>query len=253
MSAILGVFYNEPRPIDDGLVTRMFARMQMRGRNPSAAWSIDGVAMGVARQQWELHDDISGNVCVVDEGDLVIAADASIYYRQDLHRKFVARGVPIGGMTASHLILAAYRAWGDQCVAQLEGDYAFIVYDRRCRRVFCARDFGGKRPLHFADLGSALVLGSTAAAVLAHPECPKDFNLLHLAEAAGSLWPSAQETAYAAVSLIPAGWSLSWTAGRKARLQQHWHPPEGPASEGSDSRKQRASCGSCCSAPLTSD
>ena len=210
----------------------MLGRMGRRGHDVSAAWRLNSAAVAVARHEWELQDDISGNVCEVDEGDLVVGADASIYYKQDLRCKLAAKGMRIGGPTASHLILAAYRAWGDRCVEHLEGDYAFILYDRRYRSVFCARDFGGKRPLHYADLGHTLVLGSTAAAVLAHPDCPDDFNLLHLAEAAGALWQSSQETAYQAVSLIPAGWSLTWNAGHGAHVQQHWYPPENSTAKG---------------------
>ena len=233
MSAILGVFHKEPgRPVADAVVTAMLGRMGRRGHDVSAAWRLNSAAVAVARHEWELQDDISGNVCEVDEGDLVVGADASIYYKQDLRCKLAAKGMRIGGPTASHLILAAYRAWGDRCVEHLEGDYAFILYDRRYRSVFCARDFGGKRPLHYADLGHTLVLGSTAAAVLAHPDCPDDFNLLHLAEAAGALWQSSQETAYQAVSLIPAGWSLTWNAGHGAHVQQHWYPPENSTAKG---------------------
>jgi asparagine synthase (glutamine-hydrolysing) len=225
MSAILGVLRTEARPVATGLARRLLDRMPARGCDRSAVWSMDGAALAVGRYEWELHDDWSGEVLVLDEGDFVIAADASIYYSKELRERLVQADARIGGTTASHLILAAYRAWGERCVEHLEGDYAFIVYDRGRRRVFCARDFGGKRPLYYADLGHTLVLASTMTAVVAHPDCPDDLNLIYLAETAGALWGSAHETAYRAVSLLPAGWSLSWPPGARPLARQDWYPP----------------------------
>ncbi len=226
MSGILGVFNFDQRPIDDGVVRRLLDRMSARGQERSAVWSRDGAALAAVRNDWELDDGFSGEALVVDDGGLVIAADASIYYRKDLCEKAAAGGVAIGGSTPSHLILAAYRVWGERCVEHLEGDYAFIIWDSVKRRVFCSRDFAGPRPLCYADLGHTLIVASSLSAVVAHPQCPDDFNHIFLAEVAAGLWLPAQETAYRAVSLIPAGSSLSKTSAIAARVTQHWNPPE---------------------------
>src|SRR5712691_11135294 len=226
MSGILGVFNVDQQPVEDRLVRRLLDRMRARGHDRIGVWTTNGAALAVSRNEWELEDGFRDGVLVVEEGDLVIAADASLYYRKDLREKLAANDTRISGTTPSHLILAAYRAWGEHCVAHLEGDYAFILWDRGKRRVFCSRDFAGLRPLFYADLGDTLVVASTLSAVVAHPDCPNDFNLEFLAETAAGLWLPAQETAYRAVSLIPAGSSLSKTSGGGARLKQNWYPPE---------------------------
>lgn len=226
MSGILAVFNKGGQPVDEGLVRRLLGRMRSRGDDRAQTWCGGGAALAVARNAWESEEAFSGAALVVTEGDLLIAADASIYYQQDLRDKLKKRHERLGGTTPSHLILAAYRAWGEQCVHNLEGDYAFILWDRSRRRVFCARDFAGSRPLFYADLGQSLVVASTLAAVVAHPHCPDDFNLEVLADTAAALWPSPHETAYRAVNLIPAGSYLSHSSGQPAQLRQHWHPPE---------------------------
>jgi asparagine synthase (glutamine-hydrolysing) len=232
MSGIVGVFNSDRGPVDDALVRRLLDRMRSRGSDRTGVWSADGGALAVGRNNWELADGFSGDVLAVEDGDLVIAADASIYYRKDLGDKLAAKNVRVTGTTPSHLILAAYRAWGEECVKHLEGDYAFIVHDHARRRTFCARDFGGKRPLYYADLDRGLILGSTIAAILGHPDCPDTLNIPYLAEAAGLLWPSARETAYEAIALVPAGWSLSWTGKQRTRPRQDWVLPEGESAGG---------------------
>ena len=227
MSGILGVFSVDQRPIDARLMRGLLDRMRARGQDRSAVWRAPGVALAACRNEWERGDGFSGDVLVVDEDDLIVAADASVYYRKDLRDKLAARDVRVGGTTPSHLILAAYRAWGERCAEHLEGDYAFIIWDRGQRRVFCARDFAGCRPLFYADLGQTLVLASTQATVVAHPDCPDDFNLAFLAEVAAGLWLPAQDTAYRAVSLLPAGCSLVKQPDTPVRVQRHWYPPDG--------------------------
>ena len=226
MSGILGVFSKSDQPVDESLMRRMLGQMSARGDDRSQIWRADGAALSVARNAWELEDGLSGDVLVVADGDLVVAADASLYYRRELRDKLTALDQRLGGTTPSHLILAAYRAWGEHCLQHLEGDYSFILWDRSQRRVFCARDFAGSRPLFYADLDHSIVIASTLSAVVAHPRCPDDLNLEFLAETAAALWPSPHETAYRAVNLVPAGSRLSQSNGRAAQVQQHWHPPE---------------------------
>ena len=61
----------------------------------------------------------------------------------------------------AELILEAYRAWGDECVAHLLGDFAFATWDAARRRLFCARDHFGVRPFYYARAGEPLVFGSS--------------------------------------------------------------------------------------------
>ena len=226
MSGILGVFNADGRPVEQSLLERMLAPMRRRGLDRSAVWSSDGAALAAARHEWELRDDFGGAVLVVNEGDLLVAADASLFYRDDLRAKLAGQDVPTGGTSASHLILAAYRAWGAACVEHLEGDYAFILYDRPNRRVFCTRDFVGKRPAYFADLGDTFVVASAIGSILAHPACSPELNLVVVAATAAGLFSSAgRDTSYQAVQTLPAACHLSWQRGVITGPTRHWVPP----------------------------
>jgi asparagine synthase (glutamine-hydrolysing) len=225
MSGVLGAFtIGQDRPGDD-LLQRMLGAMRPRGSDISAIWRRDGegAALAVARNAWERAPEFSGETLVLWDGDVTVAADASLYYRDDLERR-LGRAAG-GGNTPSHLILAAYRRWGERCLRYLEGDYAFVLWDRTARRAFCARDFAGSRPLFYAEVGGTLFVASTIAALRAHPACSATLNHAVLAETAANLWQSPHETPYAAITAIPAGFSLSWSGAGTVSLAQHWDPP----------------------------
>ena len=226
MTAILGIFdLQEPAP-GDVVAHRMLAAMHVRGGDRRAVARSVGAVLGVARYEWELATGLSGAALVVEDGDVIVAADASLYYVDDLRRALAAAGVTPVGATPSHLIAAAYRAWGDRCVDHLEGDFAFIAWNRSRRQLFSARDFYGSRPLFYATLGSTVVVASSIAGILAHPRCPADFNVTSIAEAAAGLFAEPAETPYRAVRRFPAGHALLMSESRpSAELRRVWTPP----------------------------
>ncbi|MHB1224488.1 MAG: asparagine synthetase B family protein [Gemmatimonadaceae bacterium] len=202
----------------------------MRGRGDAepvvTSWSDGAALLAVSRLDWELAGDFSGAVGVLAEHGLCVAADASIYHRAELRRRLEARGVPVGGDTASHFILAAYRVWGTECASHLEGDFAFVIWDAARRRAVCARDSVGRRALHYARCGDTLVVASSVGGVLAHPGCSHELNLTAIgALAAGMLWSAGAESCYQAVRVLPAAHTLVWTADGVGGPMPHWQPP----------------------------
>src|SRR5689334_129304 len=124
-------------------LTRMLAALSSRGDRVERSREGESV-LAVARFSWELADEFSGPALIVHDDDISVGADATIYHRADLLQRLAASNVRPRGRTAAHLIAAAYRAWGTDCTQYLEGDFAFVVLDRKSRRTFAARDFMGR-------------------------------------------------------------------------------------------------------------
>lgn len=226
MSGILGVFPRTGAPPNGAIPRGMLDAMRRRGADHTELWQNGPAALGVARYDWELGDGFSGPVLVGEDEDLVVAADASLYYRAELRRQLDGAGVRTGGDTPSHLILAAYRAWGERCAERIEGDWAFVLWDRTRGRVFCSRNFGGKRPLFYAELNGTLIIASAISAILAYPDCPRELNLAAVAADAAALFAEPHETCYRAIRNLPAGCSLArGEAAGAVRLTRHWSPP----------------------------
>lgn len=222
MSGILAVLGERQPRISS--VAAMLGRMARRGVDRTGCWQDRSATLAVTRNDWEMSAGFSGDALVVAEGPLIVAADASLYYLDDLRHALAAKGVTVRGPTPSHHILAAYRAWGEACVNQLEGDFSFVLWDGERQVAFCARDFAGKRPLFFAELGSTLVVASTIEGVLAHPYCSAELDLTAIAGAAAGLFAATRETPYRSIRRFLAGYSLRWETGRVFEMR-HWEPP----------------------------
>jgi asparagine synthase (glutamine-hydrolysing) len=225
VSALVGVFPLRRADADRGTVRAMLDATPQRGADCTAVRHIGSAVLGVSRHAWELEAGSSGPVLIAHDGGIAVIADASLYYRGDLERALAARGVRPLGATPSHLILAAYQAWGDECAAHLEGDFAFIVWNSRTQHVLAARDFAGKRPLFHARVGNTLIVASSIAAIRAHPACPHDLDLTVLAEEASALTGSCDQTCWRAIRRLPPGATLRWHPERDVQVSAPWEPP----------------------------
>src|SRR5215471_2824102 len=70
---------------------------------------------------------------------------------------------PIASEDALHL----YEDLGTQCLHQLRGEFAFVLWDEHHRRMFAARDRFGIKPLFYAMHGDTLCFASEAKALFA--------------------------------------------------------------------------------------
>lgn len=117
------------------------------------------------------------------DGQLVLVADARIDNRVELGRRL---GIPLekaGRLSDPGFILAAYEAWGRDCVRHLLGDFVFLLWDGRSRTLVGARDGLGQRVLFFHRSPSRVAFASTPAALLALDDVPARLNRLKVAMA----------------------------------------------------------------------
>ncbi|MGH7627747.1 MAG: asparagine synthase-related protein [Gemmatimonadaceae bacterium] len=225
MSAILGVFTSAAALPDEPMLAAMLHAMRRRGADATDIWRAGHAALGVSRFAWEQPGAPADSRLLLADDELVVVTDAALYYRDDLQRRLREQRVAARGTSATHLVAAAYRAWGAAAAAQLEGDFAFIIWDRIHHRVCAARDFGGKRTLFHAQVGEVLIVASTIGGVLAYPGCPGALDPDEIAATAAGLFSAPSDTCYQAVRRLPAGNTLIAAPGESARVAPHWSPP----------------------------
>src|SRR6478672_7377286 len=86
-------------------LTRMLAALSPRG-DCYEVWRNEESVLAVTRFEWEMADEFSGSALIVNDGDISVAADASIYHRNDLLRALAGANVRATGRSAAHLIAA---------------------------------------------------------------------------------------------------------------------------------------------------
>jgi len=205
------------------------ARLANLGGADEQTWTDGEALLAATRKPWELGEDHSGPILVLESTDLVVVADASLYDRERLLAELGSAGVIPVGSTPSHLIAAAYRAWGPQLAAHLVGDFAFVIWDRRLHRLVAARDPLGMRALFVARIGDRIAFASSSRALAELTGRADALNLACLgAQVAGLIWSNGTDTAFEGVDPVPTGHCVTWEAGR-SRVERFWQAPEAPS------------------------
>jgi asparagine synthase (glutamine-hydrolysing) len=233
MSGLLAVF-GPQLPTDAQWAV---ARERM-GTLGTERWQVvggEGGALAVGRYAWEDATDFSNGVLVAEDGGLIVAADASLYHRDALVRALSGAGISPRSLAPAHLLLAAYRAWGDRLCDWIDGDFAVVVWDRAAGRVFAVRDLTGRRPLYFAQRGDQFAVSSSVRALVDLPFVSNTLNLPALgAQAAGLLWSAGADTAFRDVRVLRAAHVMVWNGVGPARVTRFWSPPSAPARDAGD-------------------
>jgi asparagine synthase (glutamine-hydrolysing) len=161
--------------------------------------------------------------CDDEDGRLVLVMDGRVDNWEELRRNLLARKVSLRNRSDAELVLRAYQIWGEGCVKQIDGDFAFVVWDADKQRVYCARDRVGARPFYYHWNKRTLVFASELHAVLNVPWVNQVLNKGVLAEFLGAEWYSRDETLWQGVSRLVSGHILT-VADKQLHTNRYWYP-----------------------------
>jgi asparagine synthase (glutamine-hydrolysing) len=173
----------------------------------------------------------------LDGGALIITFNGEIYNYLEIREQLQDLGHKFRTQTDTEVVLRAYQEWGEECLQRFNGMWSFAIWDRRNRRLFCARDRFGVKPFYYALQDGRFYLASEIKQILQASGMPGVANprtVFHFLEW-GQVDHSA-ETFFEGVQQLPAGHSL--TVDLKEPLQpvlrRYWELCTGPEIRGND-------------------
>ncbi|MEQ1607675.1 MAG: asparagine synthase-related protein [Hyphomonadaceae bacterium] len=156
-----------------------------------------------------------------DDG-LAVVADARLDNRDEL----AAATGSAPSATEAMLILSAYLRWGEETPQRLLGDFAFALWDGRQRKLFCARDHVGVRPLVYSENAQGVAVASEIKGILALGGEHR-FSTEGMADFLAGIVPERDATWYAGIKRLPPGHAMS-VKREGSRVWAYWRP-EPPA------------------------
>ena len=180
------------------------------------------------------------------DGRYVMVFDGEIYNYVELAQRLAGRGVQLRSRSSSEVLLEMYAWLGKDVVRQLRGMYAFAIWDRRDRELFCARDpfgikpffyaltTGGHRPrsgpqLRFASERKALADSGEVTAI--DPDALRRYLSFQYVPAPATLVPPARS--------LPPGHVLIARPGGRVDVFRYWRPELRPARSPSSSSPEK--------------
>src|SRR5215475_1439739 len=176
MCGICGIVnFNVTEPVDPRLVERMTNAQAHRGPDDSGCF-VEGNA-GLGHRRLSIIDLSGGKQPIFNEdGSVVVVFNGEIYNYSDLTADLAARGHNFATRSDTETIVHAYEEYGDSCMRDFRGMFAFAIWDRRRKRLLLVRDRLGIKPVYYYASKDFVVFASEIKSLLQHPGVPRQVD-----------------------------------------------------------------------------
>lgn len=221
MSGIAGVVdVREEREIPLHVLEQMLQQIRHRGPAGRSTKHRQGIAMGACYTSKPARPEDEQPFISAD-GQTWAIVEGRIFNYADLRRKIESQGVHLTGWSDAELVLHLYEQAGEECLAQLDGEFALVVWDGRRSRLFAARDRLGVRHLFYTVQDGMVYFASEVKAILASGQVERKLDLKALDQVMFMNCPVAPRTMFEGVSALPAGHFLKVCDGQVAQ-RPYW-------------------------------
>jgi asparagine synthase (glutamine-hydrolysing) len=150
-----------------------------------------------------------------------IVYNGEVYNFHDVREKLEQAGVRFVSRSDTEVVLKAYGYWGEKCLQEFRGMFAFAIWDAQHHRLFAARDPMGIKPLYYHVLGQRFIFSSEVRTLLKTGLVLRRIDPAGLAAylTFGSLYDPV--TLIEGIRALPPGHYLTWQEGQLQQIQ-YW-------------------------------
>jgi asparagine synthase (glutamine-hydrolysing) len=150
-----------------------------------------------------------------------IVYNGEVYNFREVRAKLEQAGLCFRSNSDTEVILKAYAHWGEKCLHEFRGMFAFAIWDAQRHRLFVARDPMGIKPLYFYHSDRYFIFSSEVRTLLGTGLVPRVIDCAGLVNylAFGSVYDP--NTLVEGVNALPPGCYLTWEEGQ-VQQEQYW-------------------------------
>ena len=195
MCGICGKLNFQKDRISHGLLNKMCQSFPYRGPDDQGI-HIDP-PVGLGHRRLSIIDlSPAGHQPIPNEDESIwLVFNGEIYDFQKIREQLQTNGHHLKSRTDCETIIHLYEDEGVHCLRNLNGMFAFALWDARQKRLWLGRDRLGIKPLHYYWDGECLVFGSEIKAILCDPDVHREID-----------WEALD--LYLTLNYIPAPWTI---------------------------------------------
>ena len=222
MCGIVGIIHKNGQPIEYSVLSRMAETLNHRGPDDEGHL-IDG-HVGFYHKRLSIIDLVSGHQPMTRDA-VSIVFNGEIYNYIELKEDLEQKGYTFKTTSDTEVILVCYQEYGLEFIKKLNGMFAFLLYDRRGRKIIAARDHFGIKPLYYFFNHDLFIFASEIKAILQHPSVAIEPNFRSLQEYITYQYVLNCETFFKKIQKLPPGhFQLIDLDTYKIEVFKYWDP-----------------------------
>ena len=223
MCGIAGYIALRGQPVDRDRLAAMCTAVSHRGPD-GAGLTVTG-SVGLAHRRLSVFDlSTDGAQPMLDpQSGRYITFNGAIYNYLELRAELISRGRLFHTGTDTEVILAAYDAWGTDCVTRFNGMWAFAIHDPTAGIVFCSRDRFGIKPFYYVETTDCFAFGSEIRQLLPLLPAVRVCREVLIDFIFSDRCEHREETFFDSVHKLPAGCNLVYRLDQDRHLRQRYY------------------------------
>ena len=167
MCGIVGIVSYKQQPIEEQRLQQMMNVIKHRGPDDEGVFVKDNVGLGHVRLSI-LDLSMAGHQPMQDEtGRYTIVLNGEIYNFIELRGQLEKLGLRFVSNSDTEVLLKGYIHYGRKVLEQLNGMFAFAIYDAERKELFAARDRFGVKPFYYYQSDNEFIFASEIPSILA--------------------------------------------------------------------------------------
>jgi asparagine synthase (glutamine-hydrolysing) len=226
MCGIAGLLPADPAETPSrALLARMTAAIAHRGPDGEGFHVERGIGLG--HRRLAIIDPAGGHQPMYNEDETIaIVFNGEIFNFATLRDDLTARGHVFRNRCDTEAIIHAWESFGPDCVTRLSGQFAFALWDRHRRTLFCARDRMGEKPFHYTTLPNGdFAFASELRALTLLPGFDRRISPTAVEDYFAFAYLPEPATIFEGVRKLPPAHTLTITNGQPPVLRRYWSPP----------------------------
>lgn len=189
------------------IIKKMTDRISHRGPDEEGYYMDETIALG--HRRLSIIDLQGGSQPMVSKNEnIIVIFNGEIYNYLELKKELEKYGHEFVTNSDTEVLLHGYEEWGRDLPKKLRGMFAFAIWNKKAKTLFCARDHFGMKPFYYYQKEGVFLFASEIKAFLEHPKFEKILNKELIGPYLSFSFTPRQETFFKGVYCLEPGTSL---------------------------------------------
>ena len=213
--------FNKEQIVEKGLLEKMNTTLTHRGPDGAGIYQDNNFGMG--HRRLSIIDVAAGQQPLCNEdGTIWVSFNGEVYNYIELMEGLKSKGHQFRTRSDTEVLVHLYEEKGDRLVEDLQGMFAFSIWDTKKKKLCLFRDRLGKKPLYYSyKEGRQLIFGSEIKAILASGQINRTIDYQALDQYLSFLYVPFNKSIFDEVQKLPAAHYLICENGNIS-IKKYW-------------------------------
>lgn len=222
MSGLGAIVMRGGAPVADAALARIESALRLHGPDRQGRKALGEAGLVACLMLGFSPEDRYERQPLHAEPGLNLVLDGWIANRDEIEPALGLEPARARTMPDSALALAAWRQWGEGALDRLDGAFTLLIWDEATHRLTAARSVRNAPPLHWHENSERIVLATTANAIHALGDVPRELDEVKFADSLVLNYNDAERSFFKDIRRLRMGSVMTLDAGGGVAVRRYF-------------------------------